>query len=170
MRAPPVGIQAFILFPIWQKFNASNTPQIKKENKVLQYDSLTLNLSLQFLFQSHAVLICPSYRLTVCPFLSDCVPTPLCPCSILVLSCLVFLSPVSVCLLRCSQCHSLRPSDPFARFCSQCGAVVPPLPEQRLPPVEGGQVLHYWHKQTDTHRLVFVIFPDPNSNLLQTKC
>uniref|UniRef100_A0A3P8UNI6 Double zinc ribbon and ankyrin repeat domains 1 n=1 Tax=Cynoglossus semilaevis TaxID=244447 RepID=A0A3P8UNI6_CYNSE len=71
------------------------------------------------------------FSLTVSPLL--CV-------LVLYLSCLVFLSPVSVCLLRCSQCHSLRPSDPFARFCSQCGAVVPPLPEQRLPPVEGGQV------------------------------
>ncbi|XP_071328319.1 double zinc ribbon and ankyrin repeat-containing protein 1 isoform X6 [Trachinotus anak] len=41
--------------------------------------------------------------------------------------------------LRCAQCLSSRPSDPFARFCAQCGAVVPPLPEQRLPPAEGGQ-------------------------------
>ncbi|XP_056228676.1 double zinc ribbon and ankyrin repeat-containing protein 1 isoform X2 [Seriola aureovittata] len=43
--------------------------------------------------------------------------------------------------LRCAQCLSFRPTDPFARFCAQCGAVVPPLPEQRLPPAEGGQVL-----------------------------
>ncbi|XP_044045700.1 double zinc ribbon and ankyrin repeat-containing protein 1 isoform X2 [Siniperca chuatsi] len=43
--------------------------------------------------------------------------------------------------LRCAQCLSFRPSDPFARFCAQCGAVVPPLPEQRLPPAEGGQVV-----------------------------
>ncbi|XP_042372318.1 double zinc ribbon and ankyrin repeat-containing protein 1-like, partial [Plectropomus leopardus] len=43
--------------------------------------------------------------------------------------------------LRCPQCLSFRPSDPFARFCVQCGAAVPPLPEQRLPPAEGGQVL-----------------------------
>uniref|UniRef100_A0A3B4XXN9 Double zinc ribbon and ankyrin repeat domains 1 n=1 Tax=Seriola lalandi dorsalis TaxID=1841481 RepID=A0A3B4XXN9_SERLL len=41
--------------------------------------------------------------------------------------------------LRCAQCLSFRPTDPFARFCAQCGAVVPPLPEQRLPPAEGGQ-------------------------------
>ncbi|XP_067441904.1 double zinc ribbon and ankyrin repeat-containing protein 1 isoform X3 [Thunnus thynnus] len=43
--------------------------------------------------------------------------------------------------LRCAQCLSLRPLDPLARFCAQCGAVVPPLPEQRLPPAEGGQML-----------------------------
>ncbi|XP_038570603.1 double zinc ribbon and ankyrin repeat-containing protein 1 [Micropterus salmoides] len=43
--------------------------------------------------------------------------------------------------LRCAQCLSFRPSDPFARFCAQCGAVVPPLPEQRLPPAEGGQMV-----------------------------
>ncbi|XP_047434349.1 double zinc ribbon and ankyrin repeat-containing protein 1 isoform X2 [Mugil cephalus] len=43
--------------------------------------------------------------------------------------------------LRCAQCLSLRPSDPFARFCSQCGTAVPPIPGQRLPPAEGGQVL-----------------------------
>ncbi|GAA6225644.1 double zinc ribbon and ankyrin repeat-containing protein 1 isoform X3 [Lates japonicus] len=43
--------------------------------------------------------------------------------------------------LRCAQCLSFRPSDPFARFCAQCGAVVPPLPEQRLPPAEGGQTV-----------------------------
>lgn len=49
---------------------------------------------------------------------------------------------LSLCLSRCAQCLSLRPSDPLARFCPQCGAVVPPVPEQRLPPAEGGQVLH----------------------------
>ncbi|KAK2817635.1 hypothetical protein Q5P01_025826 [Channa striata] len=43
--------------------------------------------------------------------------------------------------LRCAQCLSFRPSDPFARFCAQCGAVVPPVPEQRLPPAEGGQTI-----------------------------
>ncbi|XP_062282926.1 double zinc ribbon and ankyrin repeat-containing protein 1 [Scomber scombrus] len=43
--------------------------------------------------------------------------------------------------LRCVQCLSPRPSDPFARFCAQCGAIVPPLPEHRLPPAEGGQTL-----------------------------
>ncbi|XP_060923341.1 LOW QUALITY PROTEIN: double zinc ribbon and ankyrin repeat-containing protein 1 [Limanda limanda] len=43
--------------------------------------------------------------------------------------------------LRCAQCLSFRASDPFARFCPQCGAVVPPLPEQRLPPAEGGQTV-----------------------------
>lgn len=125
MRAPPVGIQAFILFPIWQKFNASNAPQIKKENKVLQYDSLTLNLSLHFLFQSHAVLICPSYRLSVCPFLSDCVPTPLCPCSILVLSC---LSLTSICLsaqvFSVSQSPSFRPLRSVLFSVWSCGSSI----------------------------------------------
>ncbi|XP_051238984.1 double zinc ribbon and ankyrin repeat-containing protein 1 isoform X3 [Dicentrarchus labrax] len=42
---------------------------------------------------------------------------------------------------RCAQCLSLRTSDPFARFCAQCGAAVPPLPDQRLPPAEGGQAV-----------------------------
>ncbi|CAJ1053350.1 double zinc ribbon and ankyrin repeat-containing protein 1 [Xyrichtys novacula] len=41
--------------------------------------------------------------------------------------------------LQCAGCLSLRPSDPFARFCFKCGAAVPVLPEQRLPPTEGGQ-------------------------------
>ncbi|KAI3352703.1 hypothetical protein L3Q82_020166, partial [Scortum barcoo] len=43
--------------------------------------------------------------------------------------------------LRCSQCLSLRPSDPLALFCAWCGAAVPPLPEQRLPPAERGQMV-----------------------------
>uniref|UniRef100_A0A3Q1ER53 Double zinc ribbon and ankyrin repeat domains 1 n=1 Tax=Acanthochromis polyacanthus TaxID=80966 RepID=A0A3Q1ER53_9TELE len=47
-----------------------------------------------------------------------------------------------VCLSRCLQCLVLRPLDPLARFCPRCGAVVPPVPVQRLPPAEGGQVLH----------------------------
>ncbi|XP_051979560.1 double zinc ribbon and ankyrin repeat-containing protein 1 [Xyrauchen texanus] len=42
--------------------------------------------------------------------------------------------------LRCSKCLSHRPSDPFARFCLHCGAPVPPIPGQRLPPTEGGQM------------------------------
>uniref|UniRef100_UPI003AAB8192 double zinc ribbon and ankyrin repeat-containing protein 1 n=1 Tax=Centroberyx gerrardi TaxID=166262 RepID=UPI003AAB8192 len=41
--------------------------------------------------------------------------------------------------LRCARCLRHRPSDPFARFCPQCGAVVPPVPGQRPPPAEGGQ-------------------------------
>ncbi|KAL4612838.1 double zinc ribbon and ankyrin repeat-containing protein 1 [Arapaima gigas] len=41
--------------------------------------------------------------------------------------------------LRCPQCLSLRPSDPFARFCLQCGTLVPLIPAQRLPPTEGAQ-------------------------------
>uniref|UniRef100_UPI0037E70E3E double zinc ribbon and ankyrin repeat-containing protein 1 n=1 Tax=Semicossyphus pulcher TaxID=241346 RepID=UPI0037E70E3E len=43
--------------------------------------------------------------------------------------------------LRCAGCLSFRPSDPFARFCPHCGAAVPVLPEQRLPPAEGGQMV-----------------------------
>ncbi|XP_034044358.1 double zinc ribbon and ankyrin repeat-containing protein 1 isoform X2 [Thalassophryne amazonica] len=41
--------------------------------------------------------------------------------------------------LRCAKCLSHRPADPDAHFCTQCGAVVPPVPEQRLPPAERGQ-------------------------------
>ncbi|XP_033988911.1 double zinc ribbon and ankyrin repeat-containing protein 1 [Trematomus bernacchii] len=43
--------------------------------------------------------------------------------------------------LRCAQCLTLRPSDPFSRFCAQCGAALPGLPAQRPPPAEGGQVV-----------------------------
>ncbi|XP_051766631.1 double zinc ribbon and ankyrin repeat-containing protein 1 isoform X1 [Ctenopharyngodon idella] len=42
--------------------------------------------------------------------------------------------------LRCPKCLSHRPSDPFAQFCLHCGAPVPPIPGQRLPPTEGGQM------------------------------
>uniref|UniRef100_A0A672N4K3 Double zinc ribbon and ankyrin repeat domains 1 n=1 Tax=Sinocyclocheilus grahami TaxID=75366 RepID=A0A672N4K3_SINGR len=42
--------------------------------------------------------------------------------------------------LRCPKCLSHRPSDPFARFCLHCGVPVPPIPGQRLPPTEGGQM------------------------------
>ncbi|XP_056615155.1 double zinc ribbon and ankyrin repeat-containing protein 1 isoform X2 [Triplophysa dalaica] len=42
--------------------------------------------------------------------------------------------------LRCPKCLSHRPSDPFARFCLNCGAAVHPIPGQRLPPTEGGQM------------------------------
>ncbi|XP_022521113.2 double zinc ribbon and ankyrin repeat-containing protein 1 [Astyanax mexicanus] len=43
--------------------------------------------------------------------------------------------------LRCTTCLSHRPSDPFARFCLHCGAPVPPIPGQRLPPTEGGRMM-----------------------------
>ncbi|XP_073329406.1 double zinc ribbon and ankyrin repeat-containing protein 1 [Pagrus major] len=43
--------------------------------------------------------------------------------------------------LRCVQCLGLRPSDPLARFCAQCGAAVPLLPAHRRPPAEGGQAV-----------------------------
>ncbi|XP_041641818.1 double zinc ribbon and ankyrin repeat-containing protein 1 [Cheilinus undulatus] len=42
--------------------------------------------------------------------------------------------------LRCAGCLNFRPSDPSACFCSHCGATLPVLPEQRLPPTEGGQM------------------------------
>uniref|UniRef100_A0A4W4HNR6 DZANK-type domain-containing protein n=1 Tax=Electrophorus electricus TaxID=8005 RepID=A0A4W4HNR6_ELEEL len=42
--------------------------------------------------------------------------------------------------LRCPECLSHRPSDPFARFCLHCGAPLPPIPGRRLPPTEGGQM------------------------------
>ncbi|KAL1006200.1 hypothetical protein UPYG_G00069160 [Umbra pygmaea] len=50
--------------------------------------------------------------------------------------------------LRCAKCLSHRPSDPFARFCLQCGAPVPPVPGQRLPPTEGGQMCLCVHCKT----------------------
>ncbi|XP_062420654.1 double zinc ribbon and ankyrin repeat-containing protein 1 isoform X1 [Pungitius pungitius] len=43
--------------------------------------------------------------------------------------------------LRCAQCQSPRPSDPFCGFCAQCGSSLPVLDEQRQPPAKGGQVL-----------------------------
>ncbi|XP_036961787.1 double zinc ribbon and ankyrin repeat-containing protein 1 isoform X4 [Acanthopagrus latus] len=42
-------------------------------------------------------------------------------------------------LLRCVQCLSVRPSDPLARFCAQCGAAAGPLAAHRRPPADGGQ-------------------------------
>ncbi|XP_075719065.1 double zinc ribbon and ankyrin repeat-containing protein 1 isoform X2 [Rhinoderma darwinii] len=42
--------------------------------------------------------------------------------------------------LKCAHCLAPRPSDPFARFCQECGSPVPPLPGRRLPPPEGGQM------------------------------
>ncbi|XP_056303971.1 double zinc ribbon and ankyrin repeat-containing protein 1 [Danio aesculapii] len=50
--------------------------------------------------------------------------------------------------LRCPKCLSHRPSDPFARFCLHCGAPVPPIPGQRLPPTEGGQMGLCMHCKT----------------------
>uniref|UniRef100_A0A087YK82 RanBP2-type domain-containing protein n=1 Tax=Poecilia formosa TaxID=48698 RepID=A0A087YK82_POEFO len=41
--------------------------------------------------------------------------------------------------LWCPRC--LCPSDPFARFCPQCGAVIPPVPALRPPPAGRGQLL-----------------------------
>ncbi|XP_030206929.1 double zinc ribbon and ankyrin repeat-containing protein 1 [Gadus morhua] len=42
--------------------------------------------------------------------------------------------------LRCTRCFCDRPSDPFSRFCVHCGASLPPVPGQRLPPTEAGQM------------------------------
>uniref|UniRef100_A0A3B5LY03 Double zinc ribbon and ankyrin repeat domains 1 n=1 Tax=Xiphophorus couchianus TaxID=32473 RepID=A0A3B5LY03_9TELE len=47
-----------------------------------------------------------------------------------------------LCVSRCPRCLCVCPSDPFARFCSQCGAVIPPVPTLRPPPAGRGQVLH----------------------------
>ncbi|XP_043968947.1 double zinc ribbon and ankyrin repeat-containing protein 1 isoform X2 [Gambusia affinis] len=41
---------------------------------------------------------------------------------------------------RCPRCLCC-PSDPFARFCSQCGAVIPPVPALWPPPAGRGQLL-----------------------------
>ena len=53
----------------------------------------------------------------------------------------VFIDLLSVSLSRCVQCLSVRPSDPLARFCAQCGAAAGPLAAHRRPPADGGQVL-----------------------------
>ncbi|XP_049630336.1 double zinc ribbon and ankyrin repeat-containing protein 1 [Suncus etruscus] len=42
--------------------------------------------------------------------------------------------------LKCAYCLAVRPSDPFARFCQECGAPVPPIFGYRLPPPEGAQM------------------------------
>ena len=42
--------------------------------------------------------------------------------------------------LKCIYCYAPRPSDPFARFCNECGSPIPPLPTTRLPPPESGQL------------------------------
>ncbi|KAG8522982.1 LOW QUALITY PROTEIN: Double zinc ribbon and ankyrin repeat-containing protein 1, partial [Galemys pyrenaicus] len=43
-------------------------------------------------------------------------------------------------LLLCAHCLTPRPSDPFARFCQECGSPVPPIFGHRLPPPEGAQM------------------------------
>ncbi|XP_014413207.2 double zinc ribbon and ankyrin repeat-containing protein 1 isoform X1 [Camelus ferus] len=42
--------------------------------------------------------------------------------------------------LKCANCLVPRPSDPFARFCLECGSPVPPIFGCRLPPPEGAQM------------------------------
>nr|XP_012635497.2 double zinc ribbon and ankyrin repeat-containing protein 1 isoform X1 [Microcebus murinus]XP_020137610.1 double zinc ribbon and ankyrin repeat-containing protein 1 isoform X1 [Microcebus murinus]XP_020137611.1 double zinc ribbon and ankyrin repeat-containing protein 1 isoform X1 [Microcebus murinus]XP_020137612.1 double zinc ribbon and ankyrin repeat-containing protein 1 isoform X1 [Microcebus murinus]XP_020137613.1 double zinc ribbon and ankyrin repeat-containing protein 1 isoform X1 [Micro len=41
--------------------------------------------------------------------------------------------------LRCAGCLASRPSDPFARFCQECGSPVPPIYGYHLPPPEAAQ-------------------------------
>ncbi|KAM9058757.1 double zinc ribbon and ankyrin repeat-containing protein 1 isoform 3-T5 [Megaptera novaeangliae] len=41
--------------------------------------------------------------------------------------------------LKCAHCLVPRPSDPFARYCLECGSSVPPIFGCRLPPPEGAQ-------------------------------
>nr|XP_044603953.1 double zinc ribbon and ankyrin repeat-containing protein 1 isoform X7 [Equus asinus] len=42
--------------------------------------------------------------------------------------------------LKCAHCLAPRPSDPFARFCQECGSPVPAIFGCRLPPPEGAQM------------------------------
>ncbi|XP_013840559.1 double zinc ribbon and ankyrin repeat-containing protein 1 isoform X6 [Sus scrofa] len=42
--------------------------------------------------------------------------------------------------LKCAHCLVRRPSDPFARYCLECGSSVPPIFGCRLPPPEGAQM------------------------------
>uniref|UniRef100_A0A674JIJ4 Double zinc ribbon and ankyrin repeat-containing protein 1 n=1 Tax=Terrapene triunguis TaxID=2587831 RepID=A0A674JIJ4_9SAUR len=42
--------------------------------------------------------------------------------------------------LKCAHCLAPRPSDPFARFCQECGSPILPVPGCRLPPPEGAQM------------------------------
>lgn len=45
-------------------------------------------------------------------------------------------------MCRCIYCFAPRPSDPYARFCNECGNAVPPIPQNRIAPPEPGQVLN----------------------------
>ncbi|XP_059117539.1 double zinc ribbon and ankyrin repeat-containing protein 1 [Peromyscus eremicus] len=42
--------------------------------------------------------------------------------------------------LKCAHCLASRPSDPFSRFCHECGVPVPPIFGCRLPPPEASQM------------------------------
>ncbi|KAB1262384.1 Double zinc ribbon and ankyrin repeat-containing protein 1 [Camelus dromedarius] len=46
----------------------------------------------------------------------------------------------AIAVSKCANCLVPRPSDPFARFCLECGSPVPPIFGCRLPPPEGAQV------------------------------
>jgi hypothetical protein len=42
--------------------------------------------------------------------------------------------------LRCIYCFASRSSDPFAKYCNDCGKTLPQIPQNKLPPPELGQV------------------------------
>ncbi|XP_073195850.1 double zinc ribbon and ankyrin repeat-containing protein 1 isoform X7 [Lepidochelys kempii] len=42
--------------------------------------------------------------------------------------------------LKCAHCLAPRPSDPFARFCQECGSPILPVPGYHLPSPEGAQM------------------------------
>ncbi|XP_077166030.1 double zinc ribbon and ankyrin repeat-containing protein 1 isoform X1 [Paroedura picta] len=42
--------------------------------------------------------------------------------------------------LKCTQCLAPRSLDPFARFCQECGSLIPPVPGYSLPPPEEAQM------------------------------
>ncbi|KAM4842015.1 double zinc ribbon and ankyrin repeat-containing protein 1 isoform 3-T4 [Thomomys bottae] len=42
--------------------------------------------------------------------------------------------------LKCAHCLASYPPDPYARFCQECGAPIPPIFGCRLPPPEGAQM------------------------------
>uniref|UniRef100_A0A5F8GSA7 Double zinc ribbon and ankyrin repeat-containing protein 1 n=1 Tax=Monodelphis domestica TaxID=13616 RepID=A0A5F8GSA7_MONDO len=42
--------------------------------------------------------------------------------------------------LKCTNCLTTRPSDPFVIFCQECGTAIPPMFGQHIPPTEGAQM------------------------------
>uniref|UniRef100_A0A4X1UWZ8 Double zinc ribbon and ankyrin repeat domains 1 n=2 Tax=Sus scrofa TaxID=9823 RepID=A0A4X1UWZ8_PIG len=52
--------------------------------------------------------------------------------------------------LKCAHCLVRRPSDPFARYCLECGSSVPPIFGCRLPPPEGAQPRSAWQSLSVT--------------------
>uniref|UniRef100_A0A671V022 DZANK-type domain-containing protein n=1 Tax=Sparus aurata TaxID=8175 RepID=A0A671V022_SPAAU len=123
--------------------------------------SLYLSVSLSTCL-SVSLPVCLSLYLSLCLSLSTCLSLSLPVCLSLYLSvclstclCLSLYLSVSTCLSlpvclslylsvslsRCVQCLSVRPSDPLARFCAQCGAAAGPLAAHRRPPADGGQAV-----------------------------